>query len=66
MHGYDCYDYGARHSQAALGRFNSPDPLAERYYDISPYAMCGGNPVRYVDWDGRENNEFGKIELETM
>lgn len=24
------------------------------YYDISPYALCGGNPVRYVDWDGRK------------
>ena len=54
MHGYDCYDYGARHSQTTLGRFTTQDPMAERYYDISPYALCGGNPVRYVDWDGRK------------
>lgn len=50
--GYDCYDYGARHSQIALGRFTTMDPLAERYYDTSPYVLCGGNPVRYVDPDG--------------
>ena len=54
MHGYDCYDYGARHSQTALGRFTTPDPMAEKYYGISPYAMCNANPVRYVDPDGRD------------
>ena len=64
MHGYDCYDYGARHSQAALGRFTSPDPLAEKFYDTSPYVLCGGNPVRYVDPDGRdiwEINSTGEV-----
>ena len=30
------------------------DPLAEKYYSISPYAYCGGNPVRFTDPDGRE------------
>ena len=63
MHGYDCYDYGARHSQAALGRFTSPDPMAEKYCGTSPYAMCNGNPVRYVDPDGRwpwENENIQK------
>ena len=28
------------------------DPLAEKYYGISPYAYCAGDPVRYVDRDG--------------
>ncbi len=28
-------------------------PLAEKYYGISPYALCGGNPVMYIDPDGR-------------
>ena len=53
MHGYDCYDYGARHSYTALGRFTTIDPLAEKYYGISPYALCAGNPVKYIDPDGR-------------
>ena len=29
------------------------DPLAEKYNDISPYAWCGNNPVKFVDPDGR-------------
>jgi hypothetical protein len=28
------------------------DPLAEKYYSISPYAYCAGNPIYYVDPDG--------------
>ena len=28
------------------------DPLAEKYYSVSPYAFCSGNPVNFVDWDG--------------
>ena len=28
------------------------DPLAEKYYSISPYAYCGGNPVSFFDPNG--------------
>jgi RHS repeat-associated protein len=40
MHGYDTYDYGARGYYPAMGRFTSVDPLAEKYYSISPYTYC--------------------------
>ena len=30
------------------------DPHAEKYYSISPYAYCAGNPVRYVDLKGMD------------
>jgi len=53
MHGLDLYDYGARHYDAAIGRFTTVDPLAEEEPGISPYAYCGGNPVNRVDQDGR-------------
>jgi len=28
------------------------DPLAEKYYSVSPYAYCANNPVRYIDLKG--------------
>ena len=30
------------------------DPLAEKYYGISPYAFCNNNPVNFVDPDGQD------------
>ena len=54
MHGLDWYDYGAREYDPTIGQFISMDPLCEKYYHISPYAYCAGNPVRYVDPDGRD------------
>jgi hypothetical protein len=32
----------------------SVDPLAHKYPNYSPYVYCMGNPVKYVDPDGRE------------
>ncbi|NCA79108.1 MAG: hypothetical protein EOM76_02810 [Sphingobacteriia bacterium] len=54
MHGYDTYDYGWRGLYSAIGRFTTIDPLAEKYYDVSPYAYCANNPIMLVDPDGRE------------
>lgn len=54
MHGLDWYDYGARMSDAVLGRFMSIDPSAESYYNNSLYAYCGNNPITRIDPDGRD------------
>ena len=53
-HGLDTYDYGARQYAPILGRWDRMDPLCEKYYSVSPYAYCGGNPVNRIDPDGRE------------
>lgn len=29
------------------------DPLVDKYLNLSPYAYCNGNPLKYVDPDGR-------------
>ena len=50
----DEYDFGARWMDPTVGaRFTTMDPLCEKYYSVSPYAYCGGNPVNAVDPDGR-------------
>ena len=45
-------DFGARHYSPALTRWLTPDPLSEKYYGISPYAYCNGDPVNLVDLFG--------------
>ncbi len=45
-------DFGARQYSPALRRWMVPDPLSEKYYGISPYAYCAGDPVNLVDKDG--------------
>ena len=50
--GLDWYDSHARWYDPALGRTTTMDPMAEDYPDISPYAWCAGNPVRFVDPTG--------------
>ena len=50
-------DHGARMADYTVGRWWVPDPLAEKYYNISTYVYCANNPVRYIDPDGRDWTE---------
>jgi RHS repeat-associated protein len=54
MHGLNWYDFHARQLSTAIPRFTTVDPLAEKYYSVSPYVYCNNNPVRFMDSDGRE------------
>ena len=52
--GLQYLDYGARFYHPQSTRWTTMDPLAEKYYFLSPYAYCSGNPVNFVDPDGRK------------
>ena len=46
-------DFGARFYDAKGAIFLQQDPLAEKYYHIGQYNYCAGNPIKFVDPDGR-------------
>ena len=49
----DMYDYGARHYDATLGVWTTPDPMLEKYFSVSPYVYCLDNPIKHTDPDGK-------------
>ncbi|NDV97147.1 RHS repeat-associated core domain-containing protein [Dysgonomonas sp. 521] len=65
MHGVNLYDYSARYMDSQIGRFTSVDPLAEKYYSISPYAYCNNNPLKYIDPTGM-SPDTARVYTETI
>ena len=51
-HGLDLYDSEARWYDSLLGRTSTMDTLGEKYYSLSPYLWCAGNPVKNIDLKG--------------
>ena len=41
------------------------DPLAEKYYFLSPYAFCSNNPVNFVDWNGEDIWQGANVDSRT-
>ncbi|TGN21646.1 RHS repeat-associated core domain-containing protein [Empedobacter tilapiae] len=48
------YDYGARNYDPTIGRWFNIDPLAEKYYGITPYSFALNSPILYTDPNGKE------------
>jgi RHS repeat-associated protein len=57
--GLNMHDYGARWKPDWY--FTTVDPLAEKYYSISPYAYCNNNPMRFIDPTGMDYGEYDFI-----
>ena len=59
LNNLNMYDFGARwYDVAGVPMWTSVDPLAEKYYNVSPYAYCVNNPVNYIDIKGLAPGDF--------
>lgn len=45
---------------AKLVRWNTYDPMAEKYYRINPYVYCNGDPINMVDPEGLDIYKMDK------
>ena len=67
--GLNLYDFHARTYAPDIARFMQPDPKADDYHWLSPYAYCGGDPINNIDPDGNniailiENGLIGHLAL---
>ena len=52
--GLDWLDSQARMYDFIIGRTPTMDPMSEKYYPLSPYLWCAGNPIRLMDNDGKK------------
>ena len=70
--GLDWLDFEARMYDFIIGRTPTMDPMSEKYYHLSSYLWCAGNPLRFIDLTGKEYGDhfitanaaakdFGKI-----
>ena len=52
------YYFGARYYNPDLSLWLSVDPMADKYPSLSPYNYCAWNPMKLIDPDGAEMDEW--------
>ena len=56
--GFNYLDFHARQYDPTGIQFTSQDPLQDKYTSIGSYNYCGGNPILFIDPDGRERKQL--------
>ena len=60
----DLYDHVARNCNPITAIWYGIDELFENYPENGPYGYCWGNPVRFVDLDGRVRCTNGVLDVQ--
>ena len=63
--GRNSYDFGAR-CLTPYGLWGVADQMAEKFYPISPYSYCGGDPINRIDRTGLDYQLLIDDENKTM
>ena len=63
--GLNLYDFEARTYVPDEARFWQPDPMADDYPGISPYAYCAGDPINHFDPNRMETIALANDSIKT-